>query len=686
MQLAHDLSSDLLVPRPGALSGIDALTMPRGKVPLAIQFCQGSILAAPPSGATVFFGLKLVGAEKNDWLSLVQLASVDGSTGLYQANLQNNTPEMIAAAHADPADSTPEIFALPTVGQLYYLVPGDTEPSFSQIISVTVTGVLWTGVEGVAPSPNLGNPSTDNSLLSSLANGVKSWLATSALGRTLLNIANAAAGRTALGLGTAAVQPADAFVPGYRIYSVDNYGIAPNVDCTSALQALYDLIGTRGENAVIYFPTEGPYIVSGALQNPEYGTCAQLVMPRVGIGGKQYTILHKGCSKITFSPSAYTTTPLPAGTVIKSTLTTGSDTGVKPCVFCGNHMPTTDNPVGTNFVAVGFEDLIIQLPADPQVSAVNLYNNTNTFVRGTVAVIAGNSQSAPNTTAPTNTNSYAWIMPRDSSGIEQRIDGALMVIGFSNGVLVGEGAVADVIGVFACHNGVLFEFANGPSRIRRLLVGWCANEIVSLGGAHAIVIDQVEVERWTAAAWYQFNSDVYDSDNQLTGTVGYHAVVASVGYTPNLWTKVGGANLVCTDLSPVPPAIANGRVALSAPYTITGAWATVGNMSVTLLAPGTYRFIVSACFYHGSTGNVASLKLVNVSDGADLPNAISATAYNAGGGMEGQTTVLGRVTTTAPGKIIALQAIMAAGTDGVVRTIASGGQGDTVMEWERLNP
>ena len=55
-----------------------------------------------------------------------------------------------------------------------------------------------------AGEASLGNPTSDNSLLSSLINGTRSWRATSTLGRTLLGVADAAAGRTALGLGSLA--------------------------------------------------------------------------------------------------------------------------------------------------------------------------------------------------------------------------------------------------------------------------------------------------------------------------------------------------------------------------------------------------------------------------------------------------------------------------------------------------
>ncbi len=161
MQLAHDLSTDSLVTRAGSLSAIANLSMVRGNVSLAVQFCTGNANTALPVGTTVYYGLKSTANPKGSWLSLVQLQLLDGSTGLFQGVLQNNTPEMIAATHADPDDPEPENMSLPVYGQLHYFLPGSTQPNFSQFITVTVTGVLWTGVESIAPSPNIPFPPPD---------------------------------------------------------------------------------------------------------------------------------------------------------------------------------------------------------------------------------------------------------------------------------------------------------------------------------------------------------------------------------------------------------------------------------------------------------------------------------------------------------------------------------------------
>ena len=58
---------------------------------------------------------------------------------------------------------------------------------------------------GSAFEPALGNPASDGSILSSLANGVRSWLATTTLGRSLLAVADAPSLRDLAGLGSAAL-------------------------------------------------------------------------------------------------------------------------------------------------------------------------------------------------------------------------------------------------------------------------------------------------------------------------------------------------------------------------------------------------------------------------------------------------------------------------------------------------
>lgn len=157
----QDTDTGLLVQRAGQLQALSGVTMPRGNVPQAVQFCAGSVSTDAPEDLThAWFGLKATSNMKGPWLANVELLPVAGSDGLFAAVLACNTPEMIAAMHADPADPTPEDLQITVYGQFYYFVAGVADPVPSQIIQVTVTAVLWNGAEGIAPSPNVLGPTT----------------------------------------------------------------------------------------------------------------------------------------------------------------------------------------------------------------------------------------------------------------------------------------------------------------------------------------------------------------------------------------------------------------------------------------------------------------------------------------------------------------------------------------------
>jgi len=327
---------------------------------------------------------------------------------------------------------------------------------------------------------------------------------------------------------------------------VADYGLAGDgvTDDTAALQSIIDRIAVTQRNSVIYFPEEGPYLISGALQDTDRSNC-QIRFPTVGINGKQYTITLKGGSRPTFSPSAYASVPLPAGTRIKSTLTQGG--GVSPCMFGGLGPHGGDN-FECSYMVPGFENILIQTPSNPILTAVDFYHFTNTYFKD-VSVIAGDSQSVLASIAPTTPGSYGVRQPTHSSGINQRVEGTLQILGFYNGIHVGEGAIINDLGLWSCRYALNYEFAHGQSFINRCIVGWCPTTI-RVTGQHCMRISELDVERWVpgqggvASAWYDFLTDLIDGDDVAYGEIVYRTVIANVGHLSKAFSIESGGSHV----------------------------------------------------------------------------------------------------------------------------------------------
>lgn len=335
-------------------------------------------------------------------------------------------------------------------------------------------------------------------------------------------------------------------------YNVLDYGLVGDgaTDNTAALQGIIDRIAVAQRNSVIFFPDEGPYLIAGPLQDTARSNC-QVRFPSVGINAKQYTITLKGCSRPTFSPSAYSSVPLPAGTRIKSTLTAGG--GTSPSVFGGLGPAGGDN-FECSYMVPGFEDIIIQTAPDPKITAVDFYHFTNTYFRD-VSVIAGNSQSVLDSIEPTTPSSYGVRQPTHSSGINQRVEGTLQILGFYNGIHVGEGAIINDLGLWSCMYALNYEFAPGQSFINRCIIGWCPNTI-RVSGQHCMRIAELDIERWVPGkggahpAWYSHVTDFIDPGDVAMGKVVYRTVIANVAYCPGAFSfGSGGTHVSISELN-----------------------------------------------------------------------------------------------------------------------------------------
>jgi len=328
------------------------------------------------------------------------------------------------------------------------------------------------------------------------------------------------------------------------LYFAADYGITPgSADNTAALQAVINTIASLSDNATIIFEEEGPYIFASPLQDTSRSNCI-VQLPSVGILSKQYSILLKGgMGRVTFSPSVYSAIPLPAGTRIKCTTNTGTGS------FIGGIGPVGDNPGNNTYVCPGFENLIFLMPHNPVISGINLSYFTNTYFRDT-AVIAGNTQYISDLVEPTTATSYGVIHPNSNSGVNQRVEGVLNIMGFYNGLRVGEGSIINDVGVWACKNGFVYEFSHGGSRIIRALSGWCPT-VIDIRAQHHLIIDELDLERF-ASGWYAYVREVNDPTNVGRGELRYKIVLANVGWQPGAIIVNGAENMYIREIGEPP--------------------------------------------------------------------------------------------------------------------------------------
>ena len=337
------------------------------------------------------------------------------------------------------------------------------------------------------------------------------------------------------------------------VYYASDHGIVPaSADNSVALQTLIDTIAALERNATILFEEEGPYIFAGALKDTARTNCV-IRFPEVDINSKQYTIrLKGGAGPPAFSPSAFETVPLPAGTQIKCTTNTGA--GTRPA-FIGGMGPVGGNANETSYMVPSFEDLTFLMPRNPVLSCINLNNYTNTSFIGMCAVIAGSTQSVFDAEEPTTSTSFGVIHPQPGSGVLQLVDGSLNILGFYNGMLVGENAYIKIVGLFSCKNGIVYQGAFGTSRISRFQVGWCPTAI-SVQGGHVLIIDEMITERWLFGGWYNFVRDIDDPLNAGMGEIRWVTNAASFGALQGIFTVNGAANIYLREFGISPAASA----------------------------------------------------------------------------------------------------------------------------------
>jgi len=401
-------------------------------------------------------------------------------------------------------------------------------------------------------------------------------------------------------------------------YNAEDFGIvsglvagdsaAVSLTNKTKLQNLINYIGTTKKNSIIYFSKPDVYYFNGAFQDTTHGN-AMIKFPNVAITDTQYTLTLKGYVAPTFSPSVYSAIPTPSATILRCLNTTGSNGNG---AFLGIGMDTS-----VSFMVPGLENLIIQTVQNPIITAVDWSYFTCTYIQD-VAIMSGYSQYVQGVTQPTHPLSYGLKQPRGGSGIIQRVEGSLNILGFYHGALVGEAAMIDNIGVWSCKEGLVYEFSYGTSHIQRALIGWCPIGI-NVRAFHNINILALNTEHYLldSTKWFTFLIDLVDSTNAGVGHIEWEHVDANVGVV-HTFTKYKGWNIYDHEIGTYPSIKQNMDTAAyhwlsnvstgtnaEATYVLqtNGGVSTIGNISTTYPTAGSFK-PNSLRVYSGLTGGI----------------------------------------------------------------------------------
>jgi len=320
----------------------------------------------------------------------------------------------------------------------------------------------------------------------------------------------------------------------------DRYSVLPNVECTPEVQAVIDEMAAGPGGELIFMEAE-PYLFNGALQDGARRN-AQLLLPSIAITDTQKTIGFRGAIVPAFSPSGSTDTPLPKATILQSTLASGS--GTQPA-FIGGRGPVGGVFDEASYVHAEFSDLVVRLPANPSFSGINLQRIGNIRTKD-LLIVAGAKLSTPQITQPTTTTSYGMIMPQFNNGILQEAQGELNIVGFYNGIRLGELAHLYNLWVQNCILGMEVPFSYHASLIQRMIVFWCPTGIKWLDD-HCVDILQLDIERAAGSQWYSPVAELSDIGNLGSGELRWLTVLAGVGRVHS-FTKIGGDDIITREV------------------------------------------------------------------------------------------------------------------------------------------
>lgn len=321
-------------------------------------------------------------------------------------------------------------------------------------------------------------------------------------------------------------------------FNVVSYGATGNgvTDDTTAIQATINAAAAAG-GGTVFFP-EGIYIVGGALQDTGRSN-AQLLLPIVHHENDKWIgITFQGTAYPAAGPAQFNGQAPTGGSIIRGTLSAGAGGAL-----LGGYGPAGSFDDFTG-VLVEIRDLLIELPANPQLSALNLSHVVHASIDN--VIVTTGEFDVDLITQPTTTTSYGINTPNINS-----YDGAtlhnVIVFGYYNGYSMSEHDDFDYVFAVGCQNGFVLNTQGHMAYIGKITVVWCVVGIKIASTSH-FNIEQYGNERHDptlGAKWYDRTYDVDDGSNLGYGSIRWYSTLSGTGYDAvQSFVVNGAANLV----------------------------------------------------------------------------------------------------------------------------------------------
>jgi hypothetical protein len=231
------------------------------------------------------------------------------------------------------------------------------------------------------------------------------------------------------------------------------------------------------------------------------------------------------------------------GVVLKSTI---AGSGTLPSVIsCGDN--------GLSYLHVEIENILIEVEAFKTTTGISMNGINMVFISAgyvnNVRVRSNVDTMAETIEPATPVFGLAIGYPNNDF---PRIGYFNCHFGFTYGLIIGEGVVADQVLSLGNKYGILVLNNFHPPLINWVCTNWCAYSIVSqqatmFGVAKTTALGRIKINMLThednvTPAWLDEVDTIFDPDNILVGTMDYNLVA---GGSPYLITKAnGGVNLL----------------------------------------------------------------------------------------------------------------------------------------------